>query len=128
MVLGLVSGCGGDAVLEKIDSAPVLSVGQTAIVAPATILRFDSVLSDSRCPTGVQCFAAGDVVLAFTLTKGSNAQAFQLDTSKSVTVQGMNFKLLSVTPYPASGTSIPVSQYRASVQVGPDFGYLQFDA
>ena len=96
----------------------VLAVGQSAVVGPATVLRVDQVVGDSRCPSDVTCVWAGEVTIALSLEAGSDSQAFRLsDSAKSATVRGLRFTLLKVEPYPRSDASIPLAAYRISIEV-----------
>src|SRR5687768_6673575 len=45
-----------------------LGVGQSAMTTDGLRIRFDTVRSDSRCPSNVMCVRAGEAVIAITLS------------------------------------------------------------
>ncbi len=93
--------------------------GQRAVFNEGQVLFWYTNVSDSRCPTGVQCVWAGIVSIhanmqsgsakaAFTLTQGQNA------TNVTLNQQSYSVTLESVTPYPEYPNRIPLSEYRAT--------------
>jgi hypothetical protein len=108
-----------------------LSVGQATRTASGSF-GFVGVTEDSRCPTGVQCVWAGQVVVSmwaaprgssgprgatrFSLTLGAVQRAGEPDLATKA-VQGRRFKLLAVEPYPAYKRPIDPSSYVITVQV-----------
>ena len=59
----------------------ILQAGQQVRLADDSRLRYQRLVSDSRCPPDVQCVWAGDAILAFTWSPASgDAQAFELHT------------------------------------------------
>ena len=95
----------------------LLAAGQSAAVGQSSQVTFERVVGDSRCPTGVTCPWAGEVILAMSLQFDSNSQAFILSGRSSAIVQRFLFELLSVEPYPVAGSPIEASEYRASIRV-----------
>ncbi|MBC8085877.1 MAG: hypothetical protein H7Z40_01325 [Phycisphaerae bacterium] len=102
-----------------------LAPGASVEVAQANLaIRFDSVTSDSRCPTDVQCVHAGWATVALTawqLSGTMSAQLLSLSTTAgkdSATGYGKPLKLLSVTPAPRSTAPIAKSAYRIELLVG----------
>ncbi len=59
-----------------------VKVGESATIAGAGLtVTFTSVVSDSRCPPGVQCIQAGNAVVAVTVTRpGTGPVKLTLDT------------------------------------------------
>ena len=78
----------------------VLGVGQSAEIAPATTLRLDRIVSDSRCPADVQCVWAGEVRIALTLASPKESTSFELAgmTANSVTVQSFLIEMADFGP------------------------------
>lgn len=78
----------------------VLGIGQSAGIAPATTLRFDRIVSDSRCPADVQCVWAGEVRVALTLSSPSGSTSFELAgaTANSATVQSFLIEMADFGP------------------------------
>ncbi len=92
-----------------------LPVGQTLVVnAEDLALKFVEVISDSRCPTGVQCVWAGEAKCQTTLTLKGVSSPLVLTVSggsDSPTVfQGYTFKV-NVEPYPQAGKTLDKASY-----------------
>lgn len=87
-------------------------------------VAFDTVLSDSRCPSTVQCVWAGavSVQLSATSVGGSgNVALVRLSTvagSDTATVLGQPLRLVRVEPARSSQTPLPLSSYRVVLRVG----------
>src|SRR5262245_37731858 len=65
----------------RTDGQVKIGVGQTVrllVPGPRTVLTFDRLGSDSRCPMGMECFAAGEAVVELTVSDGRSAERFQL--------------------------------------------------
>ena len=81
-------------------------------------LGFDQVTADSRCPRGVQCIVAGEATVRFWLAKPSGARdTREVKTTASgseVVYDAYRIKLVTLDPYPASGTTIRPSDYVAA--------------
>ena len=82
---------------------------------------FDSLLTESRCPSNVVCVWAGYALIRMTLSVGGQHQSFNLATStlpphfrNDTTVLGYKVKLLALTPYPGNNSQEP---YRAEVEI-----------
>ena len=104
-----------------LDQPFTLRVGGRATVTGADVtVRFESVASDSRCPTGVQCVWAGNAVVRAVLSQGSKAFGAELNTTlepRSVPYLDYTVALVSLTPQPAQGSAIDPSQYEATFLV-----------
>lgn len=60
-----------------------LQVGQQVRLADDSQLRYQRLVTDSRCPPDVLCVWAGDAIVAFEWSPaGGSAQAFELHTGK----------------------------------------------
>jgi hypothetical protein len=105
-----------------------LSVGGT-MTTDSGSFGFDGITEDSRCPTGVECFWEGQVVVSmwaspsrqrdperFSLTLRGTGLGGQQDRATK-TVQGKRFRLLKVEPYPTGERPIDPSRYVVTVQV-----------
>ncbi|MBA5636350.1 hypothetical protein H3H37_04710 [Duganella sp. LX20W] len=98
-----------------------LTQGQSATIAPDTVLRLERV-NDSRCRVGAVCVWAGYISYTFTLTKGGTSTSFVLaadmpGASKTANQGGLTFTLLGVVPDSVPHMKAPVPDYRVSVQV-----------
>ncbi len=85
-------------------------------------IRFDSVLTDSRCPEGVYCFWSG--IAGIRLTVGGRrgeTESVDLYTydfreySDTVTYKNLKVKLINLIPYPSSGKEISPDSYKAKL-------------
>lgn len=92
---------------------------QKAIPASRIIVKFVSVIEDSRCPQGVTCIWAGVARIKLQLRKkGKPAQEFELNTNqmdKAITYEGYEIKLAALSPYPKSSTAIKPAVYSATL-------------
>jgi hypothetical protein len=92
-------------------SGPVqIQIGRMAFVRGGT-LRFDSLLTDSRCPTGLVCFWAGEAIIRVTWTRFTRTATFPLmirggtfaqhtDSHVPFDTLGFRFSLQQLDPYP----------------------------
>ena len=55
------------------------------ITGEAVTVTFNQVVSDSRCPSGVQCIQAGNATIAVTVAVGGNAATLSLNTDEGPT-------------------------------------------
>jgi len=87
------------------------------------VIRFDSVLTDSRCPEGVECFWAGVAGIRLTVSDKTASQAFDLFTlnnslwSDSAIYKDMQIKLLGLIPYPSVYAKYSYKSYRAKIKL-----------
>jgi len=96
-----------------------LAAGQTAHVGTERMgITFEAVLSDSRCPTDVQCIRAGEaVVRAGAKAQGQAAETVELETTPGraqVLVAGYTLTLTGVAPVPNTKVRARASDYRAT--------------
>ena len=81
----------------------VLGVGEAALVGRSTVRVV--ALEDSRCPAGVDCFWAGDVVIVLAFSGAGEPRTDTLrflTTPKTVTYDGLLFQPLAIQPYPTT--------------------------
>lgn len=100
-----------------------LKVGQTAAINGEDLkLKFDAVVSDSRCPSDVQCIRAGEAEVRVIATQNG------IDTSLTMVEEGLTSGLnvvdyknytieFKLTPYPVSTHQIQTSEYRLELTV-----------
>jgi hypothetical protein len=99
-----------------------LIIGETLNLADGGAVTFDGVTEDSRCPTEVECFWSGQIVIALTVTT-SEGQSEQIsltlvqDKSDPVTVDDYTITLHAVDPYPKQPGEIDPAAYVASLQL-----------
>jgi hypothetical protein len=98
----------------------VIVVGQTSRVG-GTVVTFQRVVSDSRCPLNAMCVWAGDAVAEFTVVGRGVQSTYQLQLNdaakRSVTHQGAVIEFQSLDPLPISGQPTNPASYRAKVEV-----------
>jgi hypothetical protein len=121
---GLVA-CGAQKsgpVAVPLDARFTLAPGEMrAIDGTELVVRFDRVLEDSRCPTGVACIQAGDGVIGITVTqRGGTTGSYQLHTAangtRSAVHGGVTIALEDLMPTPASARATPPRDYRATLR------------
>jgi len=83
---------------------------------------FDSVLNDSRCPTGAFCFWEGNASVRFKLEKGDNKPVlFDLNTNHGFTadtiISGYKFSLVGLNPYPILNHRTNPEDYKAQLLI-----------
>ena len=100
-----------------------LAPGQAASIEGTDVaILFRSVTTDSRCPVDVQCVWAGDAAVLLTVSPGSQGEEHDLTLHtgvepKTAAVSGYEIRVTGVSPAPHSGTPIPASSYRVTLQV-----------
>jgi hypothetical protein len=122
-----LSGCGDTPTTFSAQDGGRLTLapGETARAADGRMqIRFDEVVTDSRCPTGEQCIVAGFAEVVITARAGTTAAAYHVFTEgkqpRSFTHGGHTVTLVSLEPYPKASRTIPKSEYRATLDVQPD--------
>jgi len=87
------------------------------------VLRMDSVLNDSRCPSNVQCVWEGNAEVRFLFTVDSRGTDFVLNThggnnfNSDTVIGGYSIKLLNLSPYPENPGEILQVEYYSEVIV-----------
>lgn len=81
----------------------------------------DSVLNDSRCPTGAQCIWAGNAAVRFIYCSENSKVSFVLNTISSFRtdslIDGYRIRMIKLSPYPGLGVEIKQSDYKAEIEV-----------
>ncbi len=102
-----------------------LSEGKSAVWALKDFdMVFIGVTADSRCPENTQCIWAGQVTVKIAVSEGNQTDTLLLSTpvydgrgaSNNVDFQGVNIRLIDVTPYPKLNPPAKVN-YEASFEV-----------
>lgn len=124
LIVVIYFGCKKDSVASPENSTKIIrlndtsdvGVGQTAELANGELVfRFDSVINDSRCPIGVECFWQGNASIHLTFPDRVDT----LDTIfKQVLTYG-NYKIIFIdlVPYPIWQQAIDKNSYRAKLKV-----------
>ena len=104
------------------DGRIVLNLDASADIAPATTLTFERIVSDSRCPAGVQCVWAGEVTIALLLKSPLGSKTFELSqTDNKQSALAFTVELLSYGPCPGGAPAVtPLPGECASLKVSAD--------
>jgi hypothetical protein len=102
-----------------VDGQVVLAPGQTAEFSAGLSVRFVSVVGDSRCPIDAMCVWAGDAVVRIHVASGVGRADRDLHTEdmQPVTFDDVEVRLVELTPYPFSGHTTELRDYRATLRV-----------
>jgi hypothetical protein len=130
------TGTPSSTVTGAVNTEIALAPGQSASVTGTDLtITFDSIVSDERCPSDIECAASGPVTVSLSVQQGEGApndftlQTFTDQTGRSPNVQfeGVTnraevgdyaIQIASVTPYPQNlTTKIDPSQYRVSLLI-----------
>ncbi len=102
----------------KIDTEISLYIGESVIIKDHGIrLKFVDVLSDSRCPSDVECIWEGTVSLLINIQFNSQDLGnFILNSSNlhKASFMGYYVKFKELEPYPISTEIIPKTSYHAT--------------
>ena len=78
-------------------------------------------ISDSRCPSDLQCVWQGDAVVGFSFESNGSSQPFVLHThsnyQRDTVINGLEISLLSVSPYPNSSERIDPVDYSVELML-----------
>ena len=85
-----------------------------------TYICFESVINDSRCPEGAECFWAGDAKVKFKYIRlNGDPVFFNLNTNISFTndsiIDGYKYTLVNLHPYPSLMHHTDQKEYRAEL-------------
>ncbi|MDQ5928076.1 MAG: hypothetical protein QG633_514, partial [Patescibacteria group bacterium] len=139
IIILLALGAGGYAISKK-DAAPepvvetptedervrapedkVISVGEPTEISGLTVTL--NKVTDSRCPTGVQCIWAGEATASVTLAQGAETSTIDMKLDAgSVEFAGYNVSLTAALPYPTEGVSVAQDDYMLVFHVAPVIG------
>ena len=123
LMLLLVAGCASPTQPDRVPkNEPFdLRIGESALTTDDIRIKFDTVRSDSRCPSDVNCVRAGEAVIAVSLSKeGEIPVGRELDTTparSSTTFLNFTITLSQLQPYPRSDRQIRPEDYIATFVV-----------
>jgi hypothetical protein len=84
-------------------------------------VRFVSLVEDSRCPVDTNCVWAGNAkIKILAIRRNGSSRIFELNTNlkpQIVTYAGYQFKLIDLTPKPATNIRINPNGYTATFSV-----------
>jgi hypothetical protein len=97
-----------------------LRSGESALTTDDVRITFNTVRSDSRCPTGVNCIRAGEAVIAVTVSRGGEIAGRELEFTparSSTTFANFTITLTQLQPHPRSDREIRSGDYVATFVV-----------
>ena len=83
-------------------------------------VAFVELVEDSRCPVDVDCIWAGNAKIKVRVTRNGRSKVLELNTihhGSQPEFAGYSFKLMGLTPKPASNIRINRNGYRASIEL-----------
>jgi hypothetical protein len=115
----------GGTIIISLNTGFVLGIKQEATLQDADLLiRFVSVVKDSRCPKGVKCIWEGDAEVLIEVKKGRETELLNLHTSQRFKQEEMfesfRIKLTALTPYPEKDVEINPEKYMSTLLVKKD--------
>lgn len=118
----LLAGCSSATEVQPGEEFTLAPGERLAVAGGVAAVRFVAVPQDSRCPSDVVCVWAGDGVARLDLVAAGDSARTELHTNAqagSVRAEshGYVLELVSLAPYPRSGTQIPQADYRATLRV-----------
>jgi len=121
-----LAGCGGGPTVPSVPQVQefVLEVGESAVVSGTGLsVRFERVLSDSRCPADAICITAGEAVVAVSVGRnGHPVEDLSLrtdGTGSRAVVGAWTLSLTKLDPYPFASRPAAPGDYKASFRVDP---------
>lgn len=137
IVVGLAFACAGSAARSRTGGEPgdriQAEVGEEFTLEPSQLatldqsafaVRFLGVPHDSRCPTDVECIAAGNAVVRLRLSDAYGGRVTaELHTTvgaKSASHAGYTVHLVGLRPERTSGIRVQPALYRAVLRVAKD--------
>jgi hypothetical protein len=112
--------CGGSPTEVALNEEFELLLGQSVRVAGrSTVLTFERVREDSRCPVDVTCVWAGNAVVVLRVGGDHPSTAVELNTTlepKHAAVDDVELELRSLEPSPRSGETVSDRTYRARLR------------
>ena len=82
-------------------------------------ISFDSLITDSRCPTGVNCYWEGNAEISLRLFNNEFSAIFNLNTNsrfvKDTTINNYDISLIELSPYPNIDCQFNEDDYSAKL-------------
>ena len=115
-LLAAALSCAADKITASLGEEFTLPVGQKAsIEGEGLTLKFEEVVTDSRCPKGVECVWAGEAQCQMLFTyAASPAEMVLIQTGSDATAMDyfLQYKIsFKLEPYPQEGQQIAASDY-----------------
>jgi hypothetical protein len=97
-----------------------LKVGRSAEVGDIVTVKFERVVSDSRCPLDALCITAGSALIELQVSIGGDQATLGLTTDApgwNVVHGGFLFRLVELQPYPRASMPTPARDYVVTLNV-----------
>lgn len=98
-----------------------LAYQDTLFIGGGDWLTFDSLMTDSRCPTGTTCVWEGNATIGVSLYQGDVRHALTLNThptfATDTTLAALTVALLDLRPYPHVDSTYGAAHYTARLFV-----------
>lgn len=128
LVLGLVAlaavACGGSPTrpTDRVDTTVTIGLAQNVgIESAGTIVRFDTVAEDSRCPADANCVWQGRAVVILSVAVSRRSTSVQLasdpSTARVASVNDLRFEFLQLAPYPWLSRPTQPGEYVLTIHV-----------
>ena len=106
-------GCFNPAAPDAVVNKPFqLKVGESITLPDGNWVRFNRLVSDSRCPIDAVCIVAGDAVISVSFKIGHLTTELHTDPSKSqISTSQYVLKLTELQPYPRASAPAKPEDY-----------------
>ena len=128
MAIALASCADSGPTAPPASSPLTLALGETVRLRNTDLfVRFDRVVSESRCPMGMLCIVAGEAIVEMTASERGRTETFLLhlagfegqndSSAPPVSALGHRFRLFSLDPYPGTKPDLLIVRRVATVIV-----------
>ncbi|MBX2965825.1 MAG: hypothetical protein KF845_06745 [Cyclobacteriaceae bacterium] len=123
-IIPVIASCNVGGSGENTQNGLWLQLGKEhSIPGHHTMISYESITYDSRCPSDVVCIWGGFAVAKFKIVRNNKPDFFELSTetggdSNEIVIYNYRIKLLDLLPYPKiHGTPPEQSDYKAEVLI-----------
>ncbi len=107
--------------MKKINEDKKIAVSKIIEEIDNNRLEIDSVITDSRCPVGVNCIWEGNAEVRLELIVGGNYHHYlNLNTNSNfqqdTVISGIAFRLANILPYPSAHNDLEYQNYRIEIK------------
>ena len=121
LILAIVLGCVIQAAAQSNQRISIRINRLKPIAGSRLLVKFISLMDDSRCPTDANCVWAGNAKIKILVARRNGAsRMFELNTNlkpQIISYAGYEFKLEDLTPKPATNIRIDRNGYTATLAV-----------
>jgi hypothetical protein len=118
LVAVALAACGRGGATATLDAPIQLEPGQSVQLEAARFeVTFNSIASDSRCPSDVACVWAGEVLVLLAIRNEGRTTQHAVKETQSATVGGYRVTVLQVLPARKSTGPIAAADYRVTLKI-----------